>query len=93
MFYKPDKTTHFYPKDPNISWRIILWFLVVLNDKSNWICFRDHGGYLENYERLINMMEECLKKVIEKEKKVKTLKQSSWVLYFFFENLQGKLIL
>ena len=32
---------------------------------------------MKDYERLINMMEECLKKVIEKEEKVKILKQSS----------------
>ena len=33
---------------------------------------------MKDYERLVNMMEECLKKVIEKEK-VKILKQSSRV--------------
>lgn len=45
--------------------------------QSNCVCFRDHGGYLKDYERLINMMEECLKKVIEKEEKVKIPKQLS----------------
>ena len=48
---------------------------------SNCACFRDCGGYLKDYERLVNMMEECLKKVIEKEEKVTILKQSSRVSF------------
>lgn len=41
------------------------------------------GGYLENSDRLIDMMEESLRKVIEMEEGAKTLKQSSWFHFLF----------
>lgn len=44
------------------------------------------GGYLENSDRLIDMMEESLRKVIEMEEGAKTLKQSSWFHFLFWES-------